>query len=194
MTLVNKKGNSLPLNWQRAIHLPANIFSGGKGLYPLEALGTRVPTFGPISFIFMQFSAKIWSNNRFLPQMRGLVLPSGKSNTKGLFFQMSPRKLHENEENWTKRPRGGARGDAFKILPCVSATAHTHAHTHTPVADIHLTNFGCAPPRPNFFLIVQFLGKFGRVIGWHPSWKSWIRHCMLLLARVCLMHMCCPKC
>ena len=35
------------------------------------ALGTRAP--GPISFIFMQFSAKILPNNRILPQIQGLA-------------------------------------------------------------------------------------------------------------------------
>ena len=35
------------------------------------ALGTRAP--GPISFIFMKFSAKILPNNRILPQIQGLA-------------------------------------------------------------------------------------------------------------------------
>ena len=33
----------------------------------------------PISFIFMQFLVKIWSNNRFWPQIQGLAPPSEKS-------------------------------------------------------------------------------------------------------------------
>ena len=38
--------------------------------------GTRNATFSPISFIFMQFSAKILANNRYLPQTQGFASPS----------------------------------------------------------------------------------------------------------------------
>ena len=37
------------------------------------------PPLGPISFIFMQFSAQILQINRFLSQIQGLASPSGKS-------------------------------------------------------------------------------------------------------------------
>ena len=38
---------------------------------------TRDAPFRPISFIFMQFSAKILPKNRILPQVQGLAAPSG---------------------------------------------------------------------------------------------------------------------
>ena len=47
---------------------------------PRGALWTLSPSLGPISFIFMQFMAKILSNNRFLAQTQELApLPFGKS-------------------------------------------------------------------------------------------------------------------
>ena len=39
----------------------------------------RAPSLGPISFIFMQFSVKIWLNNRLTPPPWGLTPPYGKS-------------------------------------------------------------------------------------------------------------------
>ena len=45
---------------------------GSKG-----ALGTRPLSLDPISLIFMQFSAIIWSNIRFSAQTQELALPSG---------------------------------------------------------------------------------------------------------------------
>ena len=41
--------------------------------------GTLTPPLGPISFIFMQFSAKLFSNNRLAAQTYGSAPPSGKS-------------------------------------------------------------------------------------------------------------------
>ena len=48
---------------------------------------------------------------------------------------------------------------------------------------------GRAPPGPNSFNFMKFLGKFGKIVCWRPlsrgvgapsSGKSWIRHCVLL--------------
>ena len=38
------------------------------------------PLLGPIPFIYMQFSAKILSNNRFTPSPQGLAPPPGLGN------------------------------------------------------------------------------------------------------------------
>ena len=44
-----------------------------------------------------------------------------------------------------------------------------------------------APPQgPNSYNFMQFLGKFGKIVGWRPPWrvgapssgKSWIPHCI----------------
>ena len=51
------------------------------------------------------------------------------------------------------------------------------------VADLH-GKISDVPPRgPNSFNFMQFLGKFGKIVCWHPlegwrptSGKSWIRH------------------
>ena len=54
------------------------------------------------------------------------------------------------------------------------------------VADLRGARGTRAPPVHNFFIFMQFSGKIGQIIGWHPppfgvsapsSGKSWIRHC-----------------
>ena len=58
------------------ITLPQTSFAGGNNICDDEAdLSALIKIFGLISFIFMQFSANILSNIRFLPQTRGLTLP-----------------------------------------------------------------------------------------------------------------------
>ena len=45
-----------------------------------------------------------------------------------------------------------------------------------------------APPGPNSFNFMQFLGKFGKIVCWRLPWrvgapssgKSWIRHCIYI--------------
>ena len=58
------------------ITLPQTSFAGGNNICDHEAdLSALIKIFGLISFIFMQFSANILSNIRFLPQTHGLTLP-----------------------------------------------------------------------------------------------------------------------
>ena len=58
------------------ITLPQTSFAGGNNICDDEAdLSVLIKIFGLISFIFMQFSANILSNIRFLPQTHGLTLP-----------------------------------------------------------------------------------------------------------------------
>ena len=37
----------------------------------------------------------------------------------------------------------------------------------TAVADLHTKNLDATPPSPIFFIFMQFLVKFGQIIGWH---------------------------
>ena len=59
-----------------------------------------------------------------------------------------------------------------------------HWLVRTPYLSIKASN--AVPQGPNSFNSIQFLGKFGKIVCWHPpppeSWhphlgKSWIRHC-----------------
>ena len=59
----------LTLPWVQTIYTKALVDLRGAHPWPL----------GPISFISMQFSGKIWPNNRLAPSSWGLAPPSGKS-------------------------------------------------------------------------------------------------------------------
>ena len=51
-------------------------------------------------------------------------------------------------------------------------------------ADLHSKILDAPPGGPNSFNFMQFLGKFGKIVCWHPPWrvgapssgKFWIRH------------------
>ena len=64
--------------------------------------------------------------------------------------------------------------------------ARARSEKANAVADLRGAQGTCTPPlAQNFFIFMQFLGKIGQNIGWHPpfevsapsSGKSWIRYC-----------------
>ena len=108
-----------------------------------------IATFGPISFIFMQFSAKILPNNRLSAQIKRPIL----------------------WKSWNC------------IVQCINYNCSPVLYNNT-VADLH-SQIWRPPSRSNFFIIfIQFLRKFGKIIGscpfspvGKPPTKSWIWRC-----------------
>ena len=71
-----------PVLWRAAHRVRHPVTNpGGQIIAGLRGRQGRTPPLGPISFIFMHFSAKILRNNRFLFPKSGVVSPSWNGST-----------------------------------------------------------------------------------------------------------------
>ena len=129
------------------------IIGGSKGV-----LGRR-PRAAPISFIFIQFSAKILQIISFCQLLRGWHLPPvWEILDPPLIMKSRPSKGRESLQllksanvlpHWRPHP---PQGDP------ASATAISVADLHSNILDAHLFR------GPNSFIFMQFLGNFGKIV------------------------------
>ena len=69
---------------------------------------------------------------------------------------------------WSQENIINAAGESSKRIRDQSGLILLHLDVNKSVADLRRGHEGYPPVGPNSFNFMQFLGKFGKIVCWHP--------------------------